>query len=376
MFVEWHMIQSFVPSNLNRDDSNNPKECEFGGVRRARISSQCLKRAIRRAPEFAEATGVPCSARTRLLVQHLTERLVKAGKTSEETAAVLERFIRGYLTKLKAEKTEFPRTDVMLYFSQAELDAMYAGLLAEWEGLAMDDKKALSRLTKSLSERFKQHTSGPDIALFGRMLAGHPDLNLEASCQVAHAISTHRVALEMDWWTAVDDLQPKEQPGAGMMDYATYNSACFYRYARIDWTSLCKHLGDALLAQRTVRGFLRAAISAVPSGKQSGTAAYNPPSFLLGVVRRDGMAWSLGNAFECPVRADRQGGLVRPSVAALDTYWGGLCRIYGDSDLAAVAAVSLEDDMPLAHLARYTCESSEKAIEAIVAALPVEQEAV
>ena len=47
MIIELHMLQNFAPSCLNRDDTNSPKECEFGGYRRARISSQCIKRAIR-----------------------------------------------------------------------------------------------------------------------------------------------------------------------------------------------------------------------------------------------------------------------------------------------------------------------------------------
>jgi len=375
MFVEWHMIQSFVPSNLNRDDTNNPKDCEFGGVRRARISSQCLKRAIRRAPEFAAATRVPTSDRTRLVVDYLTERLVQAGKPVDQAAAVVQDFVPEYLTKLKKE-TAGLRTDVLLYFSGAEWGAMLAGIQKEWDALLLQDKKARDRLCRSLTETFKAHTNAPDIALFGRMLAAHPELNLEAACQVAHAISTHRVTMDMDWWTAVDDLQPLEQPGAGMMDYATFNSACFYRYARIDWRQLTATLRNEALARKTVEGFLRASVAAVPSGKQSGHAAYNPPSLLLGVVRRDGMAWSLANAFERPVQADRQGGLVRPSVAALDAYWARLCRIYGDRDLATVAAVALEDDLPLQHLASSVCDSVGACVGTILAALPVSEEAV
>ncbi len=369
MFVEWHMIQSFVPSNLNRDESNNPKECEFGGVRRARISSQCLKHATRFAPEFAQATGVPPSSRTRLVVAELRKRLVKAGKTEEESGQALNHFLAAYLPKLEKEQPSL-RTNLLLYFGQAELDAILSELLADWDGVLAGDKAALKKLTANLSRRFRWHTSAPDIALFGRMLAGHPDLNLEASCQVAHALSTHHVNMEMDWWTAVDDLQPKEQPGAGMMDYATYDSACFYRYARIDWDLLCATLDDAALARRTVEGFLRASIAAVPTGKQSGHAAYNPPSFLLGVVRTDGMAWSLANAFERPVQAGREGGLVRPSVAALDAYWGRLCQAYGAGNLLAVAALPLESDLPIVNLADRTCESVDACVSAILAALP------
>ena len=68
MFVEVHVIQNYALSNLNRDDTGAPKTCEFGGARRARISSQCLKRAVR--TYFREEAVIPSrqlSYRTRLL---------------------------------------------------------------------------------------------------------------------------------------------------------------------------------------------------------------------------------------------------------------------------------------------------------------------
>jgi CRISPR system Cascade subunit CasC len=372
MFVELHMIQSFAPSNLNRDDTNNPKDCEFGGARRARISSQCLKRAIRLAPEFQRATEVTGGTRTRRVIEYLAPRLAEAGKPQEEVTAVLGRFVPGFWSKLDKDGQ---RTSVLLYLSDSELAAIQEALLEEWEPLVLGDDKVLTRVVRDLTKTFRQHTSAPDIALFGRMLAERPELNLEAACQVAHAISTHRVTMEMDWWTAVDDLQPEDNAGAGMMGFSSFDSACFYRYARIDWDGLCETLGDAPLARRTVSGFLQAAIAAVPSGKQNSHAAYNPPSFLLGVVRRDGMAWSLANAFEQPVSPDRQGGLVRPSVAALDHYWGRLCGVYGGNTLAAVAALGLDDDLPLEALTPHLEATQAAWLARLLAALEEERTA-
>jgi CRISPR system Cascade subunit CasC len=189
-------------------------------------------------------------------------------------------------------------------------------------------------------KELKSRTSAPDIAMFGRMLAEKPELNIDAACQVAHAISTHRVNMEMDFYTAVDDLLGKEETGAGMMGVLPFNSACFYRYVRIDWNQLLVNLnGDSELARRTVEAFLRAAVLAVPSGKQNSYAANNPPDFLLGVVRQDGQAWSLANAFEKPVRADMGGGFVAPSIKALDAYWGNLVERFGNGGIAPVALV-------------------------------------
>jgi len=350
MFIEQHMIQSFSPANLNRDDTNNPKDCEFGGVRRARISSQCIKRAIRTCPVFAEVTGVEVGTRTRWLTRPLRESLLDARKPEKEVDAILPVFLKQYGGKLDKEGQH---TAVLLYVSEEELSELGETMLDNWADLLEEEGREATakKLAKALVKKSRGVTSAPDIALFGRMLAEQPELNLEAACQVGHAISTHRVTMEMDFFTAVDDLSTEEETGAGMMGFTGFDSACFYRYARIDWGQLLRSLrGDLEFARRTVEAFLRASVAAVPSGKQNSFAAHNPPSFLLGVVRSDGMGWSLANAFETPVRPEREGGVVAPSVAALDDYWGRMCQVYGDSTHLATAALALDDDLPLKSL--------------------------
>ncbi len=346
MYIELHMIQNFAPANLNRDDTNNPKDCEFGGVRRARISSQCIKRALRTAPIFAATTGMEIGQRTKRVIEPLREQIGDA-KPENEVAAVLSAFVPAFLSKLDKEGQ---RTAVLLYLSPAEIADIHAKLLANWAELANEKTRSATadRLAKELVKAYKGRTSAPDIALFGRMLAEKPELNLDAACQVAHALSTHRVTMEMDFYTAVDDLNPDDTAGAGMMGFTGYNSACFYRYARLDWEQLVKNLGgDSELAERTVEAFLRAAVEAVPTGKQNAFAAQNPPSFLLAVVRNGGASWSLANAFEKPVRAGRDSGLVAPSVHALDSYWHRLAKVYGDKSVAALAALTLDEGLTL-----------------------------
>jgi CRISPR system Cascade subunit CasC len=373
MFIELHMIQNFAPANLNRDDTNNPKDCEFGGVRRARISSQCIKRAIRTSPVFAETTGVDVGTRTKWLVDLLRKRLAgddQGEEKKEEATAILTAFVPKYASKLDKGSE---KTAVLLYLSSDETDNIVQTLRQNWESLA-DEKtreNTVNQLVKTLVKAHKGQTSAPDIALFGRMLAEQPELNLEAACQVAHAISTHRVTMEMDFFTAADDLNPEDTAGAAMMGFTGFDSACFYRYARVDWGQLVQNLNDDDgLSRRTVEGFLRAAVAAVPSGKQKGFAANNPPSLLLAVVRQDGMGWSLANAFERPVSARGSDGLVAPSIAALDTYWGRLCQIYGTGTLVRTAALALDPDLPLDALKDVKVENLEVWISAVTDALP------
>jgi len=347
-------------------------------VRRARISSQCIKRAIRQSPVFAETTKVSLGVRSRWFMNHLKERLMQEGRLEEkEVEAVLSDFIKAYLSKLDGSG---PRTAVLLYLSEEELSSMSNALLERWAELVdVDEKtreKVIKDIVKQLEKAFRGRTSAPDIAMFGRMLAEKPILGLDAACQVAHAISTHRVTMEMDFYTAVDDLNPEDTAGAGMMGFTGFDSACYYRYSQVDWDQLTKNLnGDKDLARRTVEGFLRASVEAIPTGKQNSFAAQNPPSFLFAVVRDNSAGWSLANAFERPVRPDRQGGLVAPSVSALDSYWGRLCQIYGREGIVAEAALALEDELPLKSLAPAKVDNLSAWMGKVLQALPREEEA-
>jgi CRISPR system Cascade subunit CasC len=341
MFVELHVLQNFAPSCLNRDETNSPKECEFGGHRRARVSSQCFKRAIRLTPVFAATTKANPSDRTRLLRACLAERLASK-HAPEEVAAVLDEAIPALLTKLDKKGV----TDVGIYLGPGEVALLEKAIEARWGELSSAQrKKALEEVHKELGKEFKGGiTSAPDVALFGRMLASKTgiDIHVDAACQVAHALSTHKVGIEFDFFTAVDDLQPKEETGAGMMGTVEFNSACFYRYANVDVEQLKSNLGnDEELAKRTIEAFLRAFVAAIPTGKQNSMAAQNPPSFIFAVVREGGL-WSLANAFVTPVRADGKDGLVVKSREALEKYWERISAVYGDSAIRAKCAVSVD----------------------------------
>ena len=366
MFIEFHMIQNFAPSNLNRDDTNNPKDCEFGGVRRARISSQCIKRAIRQEKIFSQTTEVPMGQRSRWLARDIKTRLMEAGKSEEEAAQAAIAFFEKLLGGMGKKENDKERSAVIFFISEEEKKRISEALLADWENAL---KGNLESTIKEYQKQFKERSSAPDIALFGRMLAEDPSLNLDAACQVAHAIFTHRVNMDIDFFTAVDDLQESDETGASMMGVTGFNSACFYRYMRIDWEQLLKNLGgDRDLSKKTVEGFMRAALSAVPSGKQNSFAAQNPPSFLLAVTRKDGMSWSLANAFEKPASAGYERSLVEDSILKADAYWGKLKSFYGGD--AEASAALLIDGLELANLKDALADNAEAWIKSVLKNLP------
>ena len=396
MFIELHLIQNFVPSNLNRDDSNNPKDCEFGGHRRARISSQCIKRTIRTSDVFQQCTQVKNGRRIDYLFDLLYPpmKAEKPDAPDTEITTVLRTFIRVYAGDFNEKRQN--RTKVLIYFADDEIQPIVKTLAENWESMVQvasemegETKKKLKQqkpirgvLTKVI-DATKDRTSAPDVAMFGRMLAENPNLNHHASCQVAHAISTHRVTMDVDYFTAIadkkDDLleidDEDNEMGAGMLGLTGFNSSCYYRYARIDWRQLVKNLkGSTDIAQRTVEGFIKASLDKVPTGKQNSHAHNNIPSFALTVVRKDGMGWSLANAFEKPVRPQQNTGLLEPSVARLDQYWHCLKQAYGDETLVTVAAFGPHPDLPIKHLNDNLIISRQQWLNSILDSLPIEQD--
>ncbi len=379
MFIELHMIQNFVPSNLNRDDTGSPKDCIFGGQRRARISSQCLKRSIRMHDLFATTTQVPTSKRTQYLATLLKKALKHHDLPKEQVEAITVELAHEYTTKpgkaVKRDASDPEKTAILVFISHQEIKAIVDQLVEHWDELTRDEKSqraVIQDIVNQMTKDFDKRVGAPDIALFGRMLTSHPSLDLNAACQVAHAISTHRVSMEMDYFTACGRrAEEHEETGAGHINTLGFNSSCFYRYVRIDWDQLLNNLnGDVGLAQRTVEGFLRASIAAVPSGKQNNTAPLNPPSFLLAVVRTDGMGWNLANAFEKPVSASHSSSLVEGSIAALDRYWGKLEVMYGSETLTKVSSLNLDGEA-LTHLnGDRAAANLNDWIDAVLSALP------
>lgn len=384
MFVELHILQNFPPSNLNRDDVGQPKDGDFGGYRRARISSQCLKRSIRYAGKnlkddasqshFERYTGVPLSLRTAKMKAELSTRLTAtpynySQSLSDQVAGLFADAYAGGMNQKRKEETA-----VLLYLSEQELDRVAGQLAANWDEvskLAMTtakvaetegsnekggktkkgkadkaEKSIINELVAALIKETKERTGAPDIALFGRMLADKPDTNIDAACQVAHAISTHAVPKsEIDYYTAVDEVkQRNDEQGAGFLDVAYFNSACFYRYARIDVGQLTRNLGNNAVAQevthKAVEAFLRASEAAIPTGKKNSYAPECRPSFMLAVVRADqSEGWSLVNAFEKPVHPTNEAGLIEASVRELCAEFDDHCDRYSSKSVIAKSVV-------------------------------------
>jgi len=351
MFIEFHLIQNFAPSNLNRDDTGSPKDALFGGVRRARVSSQCLKRAIRLEAKRRElVSNDNSSLRTKDLHKILFDRLSETKHGETDVLAKIEVLLAALNLKLKYKtknREGFGKTEYLVFISEGEIEALCKLIEKGWESLdlsllpdlgkAKDDpknkaaKRRLSPLPEHAEELLRSGKA-VDLALFGRMLADLPEANCDASCQVAHAISTHRVDREFDYYTAVDDYSGESETGAGMIGLTEFNSATFYRYAVLDVAKLYENLQrDRDLTLAAVEAFTEAIARAIPTGKQNAFAAHNLPEF-IGVAVRHASPLNLANAFERPLFAQGDLSLSAKSVEQLGVYEQRLSSVYGSEE--------------------------------------------
>jgi len=329
----------------------------FGGVTRARVSSQCWKRAIRLlARQFSP--DYFAGDRTRRAADDLAAALKKLGLDEAEptAAAVCRAFLSDKETKPKAKtkgkkakpEADLPeetdddaglpdsQTSTLLYFSPGEIQAM-AEAIVKAKGAGDDVQKAASAAANKFTRK-----DAIDIAIFGRMVANDPTLNIEGAGLFAHAFSTHKCDNDLDFWTAVEDRKrPGDDAGAANMGHAEFNSACYYRYIALNLDQLYYQKNEKaepaatlkeLLKQNVktrreiVGAFLRAALLAVPSAKQNSLNGHALPEFALGLVS-SGQPFQLANAFESPVRANGHGWLA-PSIDAMDKHHAKLKKIF------------------------------------------------
>lgn len=303
MYVDVHVLQTVPPSCINRDDTGSPKTAVYGGAVRARVSSQSWKHAVREL--FKDIfPNDRVGYRTKKILDLVEEEITQLApdQDAEKLARAALENAGLKLKKKKGENDEGRDVEALFFISKAQIRA-----LAQLAVTPAADKKAYKA---ALMEQ-----PSIDMALFGRMVATDPSLNFDACCQVAHAISTHSVHPEYDYFTAVDDCAPEDNAGAGHIGTKEFDSATLYRYATVNVEELKKLLGED--TAQAVKGFVEAFIRSMPTGAQNAHANRTLPDAVYVTVRND-QPINLCGAFEKPVSAG--GGYVEASKRALCKY--------------------------------------------------------
>lgn len=292
--IEFHILQSFPVTCLNRDDVGAPKTAVIGGTTRARVSSQCWKRQVRLA---LQGFGVKLGVRTKKVEQLMFEALVSAGASGEQAQAYGEAI------------AETLSDDTLIFLSESEAEA-FAGFAKSQD---FDPERLTEKaLAGFIKKELDPHVDALDIALFGRMVAKAADMNVEAAASFSHAISTHRVNNEVEFFTALDDLADH----AGHLGSLEFNSATYYRYISLDLGQLAQTLGEGADLKAAVEVFTKALFVAVPGARQTTQSGASPWEFARVMVRN---GQRLQVPFETAVRAE-QGGFIQPSINELTHY--------------------------------------------------------
>lgn len=324
MLYEIHMLKNYPPTNLNRDDTGAPKTCLFGGVMRGRVSSQCLKRSWRTSPSFrAEIGDENLGIRSRKLPVLVAEKLIAMGVSQEFVDAIQPR-LTGIGNKEGKETKDGNATAQVIFYAKEDITAV-----AETVKELLDKCKSVKDVQKLKAKDIQAAVSGADvrpvtldIALFGRMVTSDAFRDVEASMQVAHAISTNKVSVESDYFTAMDDMlsgSSMDELGAAMIGDVDFNASCYYVYASIDTDALAENLKYADNADEIVRkaipALLRAMAFTDPSGKQNSFAGHVLPSVVMVECKEKKIPTSMVNAFVEPV--GKGGDLVKRSAEKL-----------------------------------------------------------
>ncbi len=318
-FVQLHLLTSYPPANLNRDDLGRPKTAVMGGANRLRISSQCLKRHWRVSDLFKEALGQFTGKRTKRLGPDIIERLI-AGDRTENQAYKAAKKIAGEFGDIETKKKDYLHKQIV-HYTPAELEAvdnLVNTLIEEQRDLEDGDLELL-----------KEEHNAVDVALFGRMLASTPKYNVEAAAQVAHSLTVHEATVEDDFFTAVDDLNDgQEDSGSAHMGVKEFGAGLFYTYICVDTKQLRDNLKDDELADRALKALVEAAAKVAPSGMQNsfGSRAY---ANVILAEKGDQQPRSLSVAFLDPVEGGEHGVLADATKKLVQTR-DNMNRAYGE----------------------------------------------
>jgi CRISPR system Cascade subunit CasC len=306
--LELHILQSVPVSCLNRDDLNSPKTAVFGGVPRARVSSQCFKRAIRENIKEIEPTLFQ-GERTRLIYKPLFDALQGQGLSKNESEDGAKAIV-DYLVILDEKSKEQNKSKTLYFMSPFEIKT-----IAQKFKETKDAKKSCKAINAETL------TDAADISLFGRMVAKDSSLNVEGAASFSHALSTHKVDNEIDFFSAGDDLKNSDESGAGMIGTLEFNSAVYYRFATLNLSMLADkdHLGSISLEsrQKVVRAFAESTIMAFPSARKNTMNGNTLPVYVMGVIRDKGHPIQLINAFENAIKSNS--GYVPESISRLQS---------------------------------------------------------
>lgn len=314
-YLTLHVLSALPWHNLNRDERGMPKTLTQGGVSRAMLSSQSLKRAARLAYEQAvqDASYRSAGHAHRLVADRVAQIAARQGQPvpDPDTTQKAAREAVSLLVKKAAAEGAEARVDkdTNVWLSDDEIDLLAHAVHTGTSAAEAAKQVGAGGVTASLA-----------IAAFGRMFAAAPHQQTMAAIAVSPATTTHAMIFETDYFTVVDDLnelyaEAAAAKGASFLDSAHYTTGVYYRTVTIDRDQLARSwssFADPAAADR-VRALVRSLVLALPSGKAASTGPYTKPLLVLAEEQTTRTAYE----FDTPVTPGPDGGYKLASVHAL-----------------------------------------------------------
>jgi len=369
-FIQLHLLTSYPPANLNRDDQGRPKTANMGGTDRLRISSQSLKRTWRTSDLFQSALQGHIGVRTKRLgveaYKALCDKEVKDKDAMVWARSIAEVFgktkkIEKVKDKSKAkDKEQDKEQDLDQDKANEKANAMASLEIEQLVHVSPCEQEAINDLIevcanaqrapeKAELDLLRHADQAVDVALFGRMLASKPNYNVEAACQVAHAISVHPIVIEDDYFTAVDDLnQGKDDSGAAHIGETLFAAGLFYAYICINKSLLIENLGDEALAKQAISALTEAAVKVAPEGKQNSFGSRAYATYVL-AEKGEQQPRSLSAAFLKAIDQRSSDDYALSAIEALKTQYEAFDKVYGPcaDDRMTINVLAGEGTLPV-----------------------------
>lgn len=347
-FIEFHVLKNYGYTNLNRDAGGSPKTAYYGDIQRGRISSQCQKRQIRfnllnymteeDVKRFNGILGYRTRKINRLVEDYLTTNygdkykdyydklnihLNKIGKKEDKKSKkenvddnIKEGEDKKSTTNKEIKIVEGNKT--VQFYSSEDVKVISELIRDAIDNNTLDSLNLESQLRDSVSDR----KLSLDIILFGRMAPTSSFSNVDGVMQVAHALSTHKIRMESDYFVVVDDVVMgcEGDLGAGYLDDFEYNSACYYEHMNFDVEAFLSHFGDLNDEEKkdivaiVIKAITRSIYFMTPTGKQNSTCEYPTPSLFMVSVNDNKLSCSYSNAFIGDILKSGTGDIVKRSI--------------------------------------------------------------
>lgn len=366
-----HIVNDIPWSNLNRDDTGTPKRTILGGVERGLLSSQSIKRAIRKDFESRimvdNGDDLLGSYRSRNLPELVASRAVNLVEATGASAD-FEKLQKCAGVLIKSLTGKADAKDTITWLSVEELETIASIVADDAQNAELEVLLKAKNPSEGFSRYMKKRgvTGSLAIAAFGRMFANATSFQTEAAIAVSPAISTHSSIIETDYFIAADDwasVNDTAGAGAAHLGVALYTSGVFYRSVTIDVQELLFNWSgkSGALATEQLTQLLKSIIYTLPTGKKNATAPYSEPLLLVAEQQDYRQAYSIS----APVVADETG-FQSPSVSALKRQFEVARKIsggnYGDHAVSGVRGHEFSEDVV----------SIDRVIETVLSWIPLE----